>query len=383
MSHEITITWDAVAGRNITYNVYRGSAPGNEGSIPYATGLTSPTFVDTAVFPGKIYSYEITAVSGGAESPASVSILSAAVPFPFTPVAPALGTIDGFVVLAATAVTNSGATTASGDVGVYPGTAITGFGSPAAISGVFHSADFVAAAGQSAALSLYNALAALTPTTPIAADLGGTTLTPGVYNSASSIGVTGNLTLDAGGNPDAVFVFQAGSSLTFAGATLLVNGAQATNVFWQVGSAASIAANNIFAGTIVAQTSITVATGAQIAGRLLALTGAITLLNDDIILQNSVPFTGVWVANTTYGSGVAIYDPTTNTFQRVVVPGESGATKPVFSAVIGASTVDHLVTWESLSIIGVTLLMQLPPSPPNVAPPPPTAPTNVRITSEM
>jgi hypothetical protein len=341
-----------------------------------------PQFTDIAVFPGKVYSYEVTAVAGGIESADSIGILSAAVPFGFTPIAPELGTLDGFVILAATAVTNTGATTASGDVGVYPGTSITGFGAPAAISGVFHLGDFVAAAAQGAAQQLYNTLQTMTVTTPIVADLGGQTLVPGVYNSGSSIGVTGTLTLDGGGNPNAVWIFQAGSSLTFAANTVLINGAQAANVFWVVGSSASIAANNIFAGTIVAQASITVQTGAQIAGRLLALGGAITLIDDTIILFNAVPFAGTWLPLTNYGFGLAIFDCGTDTFQRVLVAGISSSTRPNFSAIPGAQTTDGSVVWEALSPASVILQTQLPPSPPNVPPSAPAAPTGLIISLE-
>jgi hypothetical protein len=125
----------------------------------------------------------------------------------------------------------------------------------------------------------YNTAAAQAPTGTVSADLGGQTLTPGVYNSATSLGLTGALTLDAQGNANAVFIFQAGSTLTTASASSvnLVNGAQACNVFWQIGSSATLGTASTFRGSILALTSITATTGATVDGRLLARNGATTL----------------------------------------------------------------------------------------------------------
>lgn len=392
---------NAYAGLSFTITGYANAS--NNGTFPVTASTTTtvtvlnpsavaeshaslanqmPQYADTGVFPGQVYSYEITAVSNGVESTDSIGILSTPAPFGPTPLAPFFIGLDNFIVLAATAITNTGATDATGDVGVYPGTSITGFGPPAAINGVFHAADFVAATGQGAAQMLYNALALMTPTAPIVADLGGTTLPPGVYNSASSIGLTGALTLDGQGNPNAAWIFQAGSSLTVAGDVLLVNGANADNVFWQVGSSASIAADNVFRGTIVAQASISVAAGATVEGRLLALSGAITLSDNSIYLTNSVPFAGLWAPNTAYSLGEAIFDPNTGTFQQVAQAGTSGASRPTFSATPGAQVVDNNIIWSAVSIAGVILLLPLLPSPPNVAPSAPAAPTGLRIAFE-
>ena len=122
------------------------------------------------------------------------------------------------------------------------------------------------------------------PTEAIAGDIGGRTLPPGVYRSASSIGLTGALTLDGHGDPIAVFVFQAGSTLTTASASqvMLVNGARSCNVFWQVGSSATLGTASTFRGNILALTSITVTTGVTIDGRVLARNGAVTLDSDTI-----------------------------------------------------------------------------------------------------
>ena len=130
----------------------------------------------------------------------------------------------------------------------------------------------------------YDAAAGQSSDGAIAADLGGSRLTPGVYSSASSIGLTGELVLDGAGDAGAVFVFQAGSSLTTATASSvrLIGGAQACNVFWQVGSSATLGTASTFRGTLMALTSITVATGVTVDGRVLARNGAVTLDTDTI-----------------------------------------------------------------------------------------------------
>jgi hypothetical protein len=189
-----------------------------------------------------------------------------------------LGTAAPFVVLAGAGITNTGPTTLNGDLGTFPTTSVSGAGSMT-ITGTNHGGDAVTQGAKNALVTAYNSAAGQTPATPIAADLAGQTLAPGVYNSASSIGLTGALTLDGGGNPQAVFVFQAGSTLTTASASTvtLVNGAQACNVFWQVGSSATLGTGSQFRGSILALTSITVTTGATVEGRVLARNGAVTL----------------------------------------------------------------------------------------------------------
>jgi hypothetical protein len=118
-------------------------------------------------------------------------------------------------------------------------------------------------------------------TTPaiVAGDLGGLTLAPGLYKSTSSLGITGVLTLDGQGNSNSVFIFQVGTALTTATSSqvALIGGAQAANIFWQIGSSATLGTYSIFNGTIMAQASVTIATGAALTGRALARTGAVTL----------------------------------------------------------------------------------------------------------
>jgi hypothetical protein len=193
----------------------------------------------------------------------------------------ALGTADSFAVLAGQTVTNTGPSAITGDLGLAPGTAVAGL---LAVAGTIHAADAAAGSAQSDLAAAYNDAAGRTPPVVVAADLGGLTLAPGVYGSASSLGLTGALTLDAQGDPNAVFVFQAGSTLTTASASQvnLVNGAQACNVFWQVGSSATLGTGSVFAGNILALTSISVNDGVTVHGRALARNGAVTLINDTI-----------------------------------------------------------------------------------------------------
>jgi type VI secretion system secreted protein VgrG len=205
-----------------------------------------------------------------------------------------LGTAGNFAVLAGSTVTNTGATVINGgDVGVSPGTAITGF-PPGTITPPYttHAGDAVAAQAQSDLTTAYNAAAGLAPTQNLTGqNLGGLTLTPGVYFFSSSAQLTGTLTLDDQGNPNAQFVFQIGSTLTTASnsSVVTINGGSmpGCTVFWQVGSSATLGTGSAFEGHILALTSITVTTGANILdGSALARNGAVTL--DDNSITNCV-----------------------------------------------------------------------------------------------
>jgi hypothetical protein len=204
-----------------------------------------------------------------------------------------LGTADSFAVLAGSTVTNTGPSTVSGDLGLHPGTSITGF-PPGTVNGTIHGPDAVALQAQTDVTTAYNGAAGRLPPLAIPADLGGLTLTGGVYKRASSLGLTGTVTLDAQGNPNSVFVFQAGSTLITASASRvkLINGAQACNVFWQVGSSATLGTTTDFAGVILAMASITINTRVTLLGRAFARTGAVTMDNDVISAARCTTPTG-------------------------------------------------------------------------------------------
>lgn len=194
--------------------------------------------------------------------------------------APSLGTSASFGVLAGSTVTNTGPSTVKGDLGVSPGTAIVGFPPGVVTLGATHSADAAALNAQNDVTTAYVGLAGLPcGTDKTGQDLGGQTLVAGVYCFSSSAQLTGTLTLDAQGNPNAQFIFQIGSTLTTASNAIVsvINGGNNCNVYWQVGSSATIGTATAFAGNILALTSITVTTGASVQGRLLARNGAVTL----------------------------------------------------------------------------------------------------------
>ena len=204
--------------------------------------------------------------------------------------APTLGTAQSFAVLGGSTVTNTGPTVITGDLGVSPGSAITGFPPGTVVAGTTHANDAVAAQAQLATTTAYNSLAgqACNTTFNVPTDLGGMTLVPGVYCFSSSAGLTGTLTLDAGGNPNAVWVFKTVSTLITASnsSVLLINGGQPCNVFWQVGSSATInaAGGGTMVGTIIAKAGVTFSTVGNttittLNGRALGLNASVTLVN--------------------------------------------------------------------------------------------------------
>jgi hypothetical protein len=198
-----------------------------------------------------------------------------------------LGTAQNFGVLGGSTVTNTGATTVNGNVGVSPGSAVTGFPPGIVVGGAIHSNDAVAMQAQNDLTTAYNNIAATPCTVDLTGqNLGGLTLTPGVYCFSSSAQLTGALTLDALGNANALFLFKIGSTLTTASAstvTVINNGGSSCNkVYWQVGSSATIGTGTSFTGDILALASITFTTGANSNGRALARNGAVTLDTNNI-----------------------------------------------------------------------------------------------------
>lgn len=208
----------------------------------------------------------------------------------FAASAPNLGTADSFAVLAGSTITCTGAGAIIGDIGVSPGTAIVLGATPCTVTGTINPGGPVAAHAHADAATAFTNLNAATCTTiePAVADIGGQTLTPGVYCFPSSAAITGNLTLSGNG----VYIFKIGSTLVTAagpGASnvVLTNGASADNVFWAVGSSATLGTDSVLKGTIIAFSSITATTNAAVDGRLLAINGAVTLDTNTISVVNT------------------------------------------------------------------------------------------------
>jgi hypothetical protein len=205
-----------------------------------------------------------------------------------------LGAAVNFGVLAGTTVTNTGASVVHGNLGVSPGSAVTGF-PPGKVTGKIDTANTAAANAQLALTTAYNNGMARTncPVT-VAGNIGGRTLSPGLYHSSSSLAISsGDLTLTANGHSGAVFVFQTVSKLTVTSGrqVILAGGATASNVYWVVGSSATLGTTSVMYGNILAHKSISLATGATLHGKALASIGAVTLQGNTITGAAILPAT--------------------------------------------------------------------------------------------
>lgn len=189
-----------------------------------------------------------------------------------------LGTSANYSVLGGSAVTNTGNSILAQDLGVSPGTSITGF-PPGIVLGTVHATDAEASLAQNNLVTAYDDTAGRAPTANVEKDITGQTLVSGVYKAAEELELSGTVTLDGQNDPNSVWIFQVGSSLTTASSSsvALVNGAQACNVYWQVGSSATLGTASDFKGNLLALTSITVTNEATVEGRVLARNGAVTL----------------------------------------------------------------------------------------------------------
>lgn len=201
-----------------------------------------------------------------------------------------LGTAATYSVLGGQTVTNTGPTLLSGDLGVNPGSAITGF-PPGIAGGAIHAGDAASGLAQADLVVAYDDTASRAPTAAIAGDLVGQTLDPGVYKSTGPIALSGTLTLDGKGDPNSVFVFQIADTLISATAShvMVLNGAQACHVYWQVASSATLGTASTFEGTIMALTSISVTTTALVHGRALARNGQVSLDNNTFTAPDCAP----------------------------------------------------------------------------------------------
>jgi len=267
--------------------------------------------------------------------------------------APPLGSSQSFAVLGATTVTNSGATIVKGDLGVSPGTAVTGFPPGTLSGGTIHANDATAVSAHADAVTAYDALGAETCGTNLNGSILGTsagavTLTPGVYCFvATSAQLTGTLTLNGPG----VYVFQVGTTLTTASASsvVLANGATADNVFWQVGTSATLGANTAFVGSILADISDTVTAGSSVAGRVFALNGAVTL--DTNAITETSPAVGRWEIVHTSGDSSAQTALYPGGFSTFLLSGGTGYTYGTFAnsiCVIDDEAFNVVPTWMGL-----------------------------------
>jgi len=285
---------EAMSASSITATTFTVSGPGGTpvpGTVTYDTATRIARFTPSAALAaGTAYTATVTT---GARDAAGNTMASNYV-WTFTTSAAAgsqgavaLGAAGTFAVLAGSTVTSTGATAVTGDLGVSPGSAVTGF-PPGTRTGALHAGDAASAQAMADLTTAYNDAAGRTvaPVT-VAGNIGGLTLPPGLYKSTSSLAISsGDLTLDAQGDANAVFIFQVASTLTTTSgrAVVLTGSAKSSNVFWQVGTSATLGTTSVFKGTIMADQSITLNTGANLNGRALTRIGAVALAASSVVL---------------------------------------------------------------------------------------------------
>ena len=285
---------ESMDATTITTTTFTVTGPGTtpvSGSVTYSAASDIARFTPiSALAAGTTYT---ATIKTGAEDTAGNALASDHV-WSFTTSAATpgqatlpLGAATDFAVLAGSTITNTGASVVTGDLGVSPGTAVTGF-PPGTVIGAIHAGNATAANAVTDLTTAYIETAGRTvAAVTVAGNLGGLTLPPGLYKSTSSLAISsGDLTLDAQGDQNAVFIFQMASTLTTSSSrsVVLIGGAKAVNVYWQVGSSATLGTMSAFQGTIMANQSISLGTGAHLSGRALARVGAVTLAGNAVVL---------------------------------------------------------------------------------------------------
>lgn len=291
----------------------------------------------------------------------NISTSSAITPVP-------LGTSSTFAVLAGAGITNTGTTvvsgTAGGDMGSSPTPSFTGTETITTNGTMFLAAEANVGQAKGALDTAYLDAAGRTPATAVPVELGGTTLVAGVYKSPTSLGITGTVTLDAQNDPNAVWVFQTDATLITASSSLvsLINGAQACNVFWQVGSSATFGTDSDFAGHVFAQTSIQTTSGTVIRGQLLARDASVTLISTRIINDACVTVTPTPTATATAtptptppSSGGGDTTPATRTPSPTPTATPDVTPSPERTTTTGGQLPDTETPWISFAIIGSLL----------------------------
>lgn len=281
-----------------------------------------------------------------------------------------MGAAGAYAVIANQTITNGGTTTLNGHVGLSPGSAVTGF-ETVTLNGELHLADTDASNAMAAMSAAYSNAAGQPVSATIGTELGGTTVPGGgVYASGSgTFEITGTVILDGQDDPNAVFIFQMGGTLLTAGSATvsLINGAQACNVYWRVGSSATLGAANTFRGTILAATSITLGAGTTISGRALARDGSVTLSANTITpvgcaAPAEVTTTSTVAATTTTAVGTTTTTTAVGTTTTTTVLGvttTSAVAGPTVTTVAGVTTTT-LIPEQFSRLIGPTTTMAFP-----------------------
>lgn len=275
--------------------------------------------------------------------------LAAAISQPFTVLTPPfLGAAERYSVVAGISVVNTGFTEVSGDLGVSPGTAVTGF-PDGTVGGDIHKNDASAVSAQAAMIAAYDDLAARTPAIELIGDLGGRTIGPGIYHSTAALAITGTLILDGGGDPHSVFLFEVDAAFNTAAASrvTLINGANAANVFWVVAGAAGTGANSYLSGTILAKGAITLGASTELIGRALSR-DTVTLSTNIIRFTTALPPTMIIT-----GGATAVTKDTTPTISG---SSNAAASSPV-TVIIGGQTLSTTVSADGSWTVTATALV--------------------------